>query len=167
MFQIAHDDTDNLSNTEKVFGTLSRHVKGVTGSLSAGVLNDINAAAWGWAEGGAKAVGADRFGKYFKEMRQFQEAQAAGAQGDYGTKGFAEASVASGVRSTGAMAPALLASVLTGSPTPALAVGSATAGGQTVGKASGQRDFPRYRLSSTARRIRRRNGGRRCCPWAS
>ncbi len=134
MFEIAHDDTENLSSTEKVFGALSRHVKGVAGSLSAGVLNDTNAAVWGWLEGGAKALGADKTGEYFKAQRKFQEEQAAGAQGGYGEAGFAEASVASGVRSLGAMAPGLLAAVMTGNPAFSYGMGSGQAGGQTVGK---------------------------------
>jgi hypothetical protein len=134
MFEIAHDDTENLSSTEKVFGELARHVKGVAGSLSAGVMNDTNAAVWGWAEGGAKALGANKAGDYFKSLRKFQEEQAAGAQGGYGAQGFAENSVASGVRSMGSMAPGLLASVMTGNPAFSLGMGSAQSGGQTVGK---------------------------------
>ena len=74
MFEIAHDDTENLGATEKVLGGLSRQVKGLAGSLSAGVFNDPNAAVWGWAEDAARLTGADRVGNYFKQMRQFQEA---------------------------------------------------------------------------------------------
>jgi hypothetical protein len=134
MFEIAHDDTENLGGAEKVLGGLSRQVKGLAGSLSAGVFNDPNAAVWGWAEDAARLTGAEGVGNYFKQMRQFQEAQATGAQGDYGTKGFVESSVASGVRSLGAMIPGLLASVMTGNPQYSLGMGSMRAGGQAVAK---------------------------------
>jgi putative nucleotidyltransferase with HDIG domain len=155
---VAHDDIDNLQSFER---TLTEGLVGLSQGLQhagdvgayaarsavAGATYDFGSAAYGWLEGVAKYIagnqqpgkeslpGVNGVAEWLSQQRKGSEAMAAKVSGTVPTDlGFTEQSIVSGTRSFGQMAPATLMSVLTGSPTPALAAAGMTQGGQSVVK---------------------------------
>lgn len=135
LFKLAYDDTSNLRGIERTLGELGRQFAGPVRALSAGLVADFNAAVYGLAEPTARMFGADSLARYSQRQRKYLEDLGQRIQGDYGQgDSFMETGIASGTRSFGAMLPATVASVLTGSPQFLLSYGSALAGGQAAGK---------------------------------
>jgi len=146
---IAHDDLEQLGLVSQILerpknlvrrfsAGVNVGISGAFGALEFLAKNQAPEIAPFVMEGPARDAEREHAVTFFKEMRQEVTKTADYARGDQSGAGLLERGIYSGVESVGMMAPALMASVLTGTPGPMLAIMGVETGGASYGKAIDQ-----------------------------